>query len=271
LRARGRHVKPSRLKNVSYTVGLSTAVAVPLGGFTASPAAAHPVAPRAVSPAAAPAAPVAVSAASSNPTLRQGARGPAVVDLQQRLGGLSADGVFGPVTRGAVVSFQSGRGLVADGIVGPITWGALNGSAVVVRASRSVERTVEVRASVAGLSVGSSVGAAAVAEAARHVGKPYRYGATGPGSFDCSGFVQYVYRQVGVSLPRTSAQQAAAARPVPRGSEQLGDLIIFRTGGTVTHLGIYAGDGTMWVARRTGTTVTRQTIYTSTYSVGRVT
>lgn len=194
-----------------------------------------------------------------------------MVDLQQRLGGLSADGVFGPLTRGAVVSFQSGRGLVADGIVGPITWGALNGSAVVVRASRGGERTVEVRASVAGLSVGSSVGAAAVAEAARHVGKPYRYGATGPGSFDCSGFVQYVYRQVGVSLPRTSAQQAAAARPVPRGSEQLGDLIIFRTGGTVTHLGIYAGDGTMWVARRTGTTVTRQTIYTSTYSVGRVT
>jgi len=275
LRARGRHVKPSRLKHVSYTVGLSTAVAVPLGGFTASPAAAHPVAPQAVSPAAAPAAPVAVRAASSNPTLRQGARGPAVVDLQQRLGGLTADGVFGPLTRGAVVSFQSGRGLVADGIVGPLTWGALNGGAVAsraveVRASRGGERTVEVRASVAGLSVGSSVGAAAVAEAATHAGKPYRYGATGPGSFDCSGFVQYVYGQLGVSLPRTSAQQAAAARPVPRGSEQLGDLIIFRTGGTVTHLGIYAGEGTMWVARRSGTTVTRQTIYTSTYSVGRV-
>ncbi len=264
MRARGRHVKSSRLKHVSYTVGLSTAVAVPLGGFTAAPAAAHLVAPRAVSPAAAPAAPVAVTAASSNPTLRQGARGPAVVDLQQRLGGLPADGVFGPLTRGAVVSFQSGRGLVADGIVGPVTWGALNGSAVVVRASRSVS-------SVERTAPSSSVGAAAVAEAARHVGKPYRYGATGPGSFDCSGFVQYVYRQVGVSLPRTSAQQAAAARPVPRGSEQLGDLIIFRTGGTVTHLGIYAGEGTMWVARRTGTTVTRQRIYTSTYSVGRVT
>ncbi len=260
MRARGRHVKPSRLKNVSYTVGLSTAVAVPLGGFHASPAAAHPVAPRAVSPAAAPAAPVALPAASSNPTLRQGARGPAVADLQRRLGGLSADGVFGPLTRGAVVSFQSGRGLVADGIVGPITWGALNGSAVVVRASRSAERTAP----------SSSVGAAAVAEAARHVGKPYRYGATGPASFDCSGFAQYVYRQVGVSLPRTSAQQAAAGIAVPRGSEQLGDLIIFRTGGVVTHLGIYAGEGTMWVARRTGTTISRQKIYTSSYSVRRV-
>jgi cell wall-associated NlpC family hydrolase len=95
-------------------------------------------------------------------------------------------------------------------------------------------------------------------------------GLAGPSSFDCSGFVQYVYRQVGVSLPRTSAQQAAAARPVRRGSEQLGDLIIFRTRGTVTHIGIYAGDGTMWVARRPGTTITRQSIYSGSYSVGRV-
>ncbi len=268
MRARGRHVKPSRLKNVSYTVGLSTAVAVPLGGFTSTPAAAHPVALRAVSPAAAPAAPAPVASlpAASTPTLRQGARGPAVVDLQQRLGGLTADGAFGRLTRGAVVAFQSGRGLVADGIVGPLTWGALQGQpagsrTVAVRASRSdVGRTV----------VGSALGAAAVAEAATHAGKPYRYGATGPGSFDCSGFVQYVYGQLGISLPRTSAQQAAVARSVPRGSEQLGDLIIFRSGGTVTHLGIYAGNGTMWVARRTGTTVTRQAIYTSTYSVGRV-
>lgn len=259
MRARGRHVKPSRLKNVSYTVGLSTAVAVPLSGFTAAPAAAHTVAPQASSPAAAPATPVALPAASQ-PTLRQGARGPAVAELQQRLGGLTADGVFGPLTRDAVIAFQSGRGLVADGIVGPMTWGALSGQTVVVRASRSAERTAPI----------SSAGAAAVAEAATHVGKPYRYGATGPGSFDCSGFVQYVYGQLGVSLPRTSAQQAAAARSVPRGSEQLGDLIIFRSGGVVTHLGIYAGDGTMWVARRSGTTVTRQTIYTSTYSVGRV-
>ena len=261
MRARGRHVKPSRLRHISYTAGLSTAVAFPLTALTAPSASAHSV-PAAPSPAAAPPAPMATSTAGvSQPTVRVGSRGAAVADLQRRLGGLSVDGVFGSRTRGAVVSFQSARGLVADGIVGPRTWAALDGR-VVARASRNADRVVA--------APGSSLGAAAVAEAARHAGKPYRYGATGPGSFDCSGFVQYVYGQLGVSLPRTSRAQAAAARPVARGSEQLGDLIIFRTNGVVSHLGIYAGDGTMWVARRTGTTVTRQKIYTSSYSVGRV-
>jgi peptidoglycan DL-endopeptidase CwlO len=255
--ARGRHARPSRLRNLTYTAGLSTAVAIPLLGVTAAPAAAHP-APSQPRPAAA-AVPAAVNVAG--PTLRQGSRGPAVADLQRRLGGLAADGVFGPRTLSAVRSFQANRGLAVDGIVGARTWGALGGGAAPARASRDGQRTA---------APASSRGAAAVAEAARHVGKPYRFGATGPSSFDCSGFVQYVYGRVGVSLPRTSAQQAAAARSVPRGSEQLGDLIIFRSGGTVTHIGIYAGEGTMWVARRTGTTITRQKIYSSTYSVGRV-
>lgn len=255
LRARPRHAKPSRLRTISCTAGLSTVVALPLAGLTATPAAAHsaPAAPSASAPAPAP--------TTSGPTLRQGSRGTAVSDLQRRLGGLSVDGVFGSRTRGAVTSFQSARGLAADGVVGPRTWAALGGGSVAAGPASAP--------AVAPAATGASVGAAAVAEAARHVGKPYRYGATGPNSFDCSGYVQYVFGKVGVSVPRTSAQQAAAARPVSRGSEQLGDLIIFRSGGQVTHVGIYAGDGTMWVARRSGTTVTRQAIYTSNYSVGR--
>ncbi len=260
MRARGRHVKPSRLRHISYTAGLSTAVAFPLTSLTAPAASAHSV-PASPTPATAPPAPTPAASTVTQPTVRVGSRGAAVADLQRRLGGLVDDGVFGSRTRGAVVSFQSARGLVADGIVGPRTWAALDGR-VVARASRSADRVVP--------APGSSLGAAAVAEAARHAGKPYVYGAEGPSSFDCSGFVQYVYGRLGVSLPRTSASQAAAARPVARGSEQLGDLIIFRSSGTVTHIGIYAGNGTMWVARRTGTTVTRQAIYTSTYSVGRV-
>jgi peptidoglycan DL-endopeptidase CwlO len=251
---RARHARPSRLRTFTCTAGLSTVVVVPLLGLTATPAAAHPTS--------APAAVAAAAPTTGQPTLRSGSRGPAVADLQRRLGGLSADGVFGPMTRGAVVAFQSSRGLAADGVVGPRTWGALNGhapAAAPARASRGGDRTA----------AASAAGSSVVAEAARHVGKPYRYGATGPSSFDCSGFVQYVFGRVGVSVPRTSGQQAAAARSVARGSEQLGDLIIFRSGGSVTHVGIYAGDGTMWVARRAGTTITRQAIYTSNYSVGR--
>lgn len=70
---------------------------------------------------------VLVPASSSSPTeitLRQGARGPSVVYLQQHLN-MPADGVFGPATLAAVKHFQSTHGLVADGVVGPKTWAAL--------------------------------------------------------------------------------------------------------------------------------------------------
>jgi len=59
------------------------------------------------------------------PVLRQGARGEQVKVLQRNLGGLAADGIFGPKTTQAVRTFQASRGLVVDGIVGPATWGAL--------------------------------------------------------------------------------------------------------------------------------------------------
>ena len=117
----------------------------------------------------------------------------------------------------------------------------------------------------------SSFGARAVEEAARHEGKPYAYGATGPGSFDCSGFVQYVYGQLGVDVPRTSGEQYAASRKVSQADRRAGDLIAMRSeSGRITHVGIYAGDDSWWVARRSGTTVTRQQLYSSNYSVGRV-
>ncbi len=69
-------------------------------------------------------------AATSSPVLRQGATGSAVTQLQNKLRAaghaISADGVFGPQTRAAVVAFQRAKGLSVDGIVGPQTWGALN-------------------------------------------------------------------------------------------------------------------------------------------------
>ena len=252
---RARHAKPSPARQLTLTAGLATAVAVPMLSTTASPLAAAPVTSAAV-----PSAPVttlgAVQLASDGDyyfgTLKLGSTGSRVVELQRRLK-ISADGDFGPITKSAVVSFQKAHGLTADGVVGPVTGEALN---KYTSGSTSTAPS-------------TSRGAAVVAEAASHEGAPYVYGAAGPNSFDCSGYVQYVYGQVGVSIPRTSGSQASAARPVSQSSKQLGDLIIFRTGGVVTHVGIYAGSGTMWVARHTGTTITRQAIYTTDYSVGR--
>lgn len=109
-----------------------------------------------------------------------------------------------------------------------------------------------------------------VTEAARHLGAPYVYGATGPGAFDCSGFTRYVLGRLGISLPRTSAEQYDAVRHVSNADKRAGDLIFFRLGGGgIDHVGIYAGDNQMVVAPKTGDHVRYEAIWTS-YSVGRV-
>lgn len=85
-------------------------------------------------------------------------------------------------------------------------------------------------------------GAAVLRIAESQIGAPYRYGGIGPDAFDCSGLVSYSFRQVGVAVPRTAAQQFAAATPVARRDLQPGDLVFFRLSGReVSHVGIYAG------------------------------
>jgi cell wall-associated NlpC family hydrolase len=116
----------------------------------------------------------------------------------------------------------------------------------------------------------SSVGAKAVYLASLQAGKPYVYGADGPSSFDCSGLVQYVFKQLGRSLPRTTDAQFAATTRVSQYNKQPGDLIFLGSPGDIYHVGIYAGDGKMWVAPHTGSVVKLQSIYTTSYYVGRV-
>jgi hypothetical protein len=107
-------------------------------------------------------------------------------------------------------------------------------------------------------------------EAARHAGKPYRWGATGPSSFDCSGYTGYVFRQLGVHLPRTSQQQRAHLPRVPQDQKRPGDLIFtHNSSGTVYHVGIYAGNNQMWHSPRSGSVVNRSSIFSRSYTVGR--
>ena len=115
-----------------------------------------------------------------------------------------------------------------------------------------------------------SFGDRVVAEAAKHDGKDYRYGATGPDAFDCSGYTQYVFRSLGVAIPRTSGDQYAASTKVAKADKRPGDLIAFTTSsGRVTHVGIYAGGNDMWVASTGSDRVRLQDIYTERYVVGR--
>ena len=80
------------------------------------------------------------------------------------------------------------------------------------------------------------------------LGKPYVWGAEGPSSFDCSGYVQYVFKQtVGVSLPRVSKEQSKYGQLVNRSNIQIGDIVCFDSDGdnygNVSHSGIYIGNG----------------------------
>lgn len=92
-----------------------------------------------------------------------------------------------------------------------------------------------------------AVAGAVVETALGAMGTPYRWGGTGANGFDCSGLIQYAYAQHGVTLPRTSAEQARAGREVPReaGSLQPGDILTFSDspGSAVSHVGLYIGEG----------------------------
>lgn len=72
-------------------------------------------------------------------------------------------------------------------------------------------------------------------------GDPYRYGANGPRSFDCSGLIQYSYGKSGLRMPRTSDSQANRARRIGKPDLRKGDLMFFHDGGGVYHVGIFAG------------------------------
>jgi len=102
--------------------------------------------------------------------------------------------------------------------------------------------------------------AKAVAFAHAQLGKPYRWGATGPSAYDCSGLTFAAYRHAGVAIPRTSGEQWRREPHVPRGHEQPGDLVFFNSGpGTSTtnpgHVGLVIARGKMIAAPHTGTVV----------------
>ena len=80
------------------------------------------------------------------------------------------------------------------------------------------------------------------------VGRPYRFGAAGPESFDCSGLVMFLYKEYVPGLPRVSRSMAGFGLPVKRSSLTAGDLVFFATGGssrTVTHVAIYIGQDSL--------------------------
>lgn len=166
-----------------------------------------------------------------------------------------------PVTitapKNADVDFDSGISVKAKPIVREVA------------TSRSAERSSV--AAVATAADGSSPrGSAVLAIAARYLGVPYVYGGTSPSGFDCSGYTQYVFAQLGYSLPRTATQQMNATKRVSSSEAVAGDLVFFLSGSGASHVGIYAGGGMIYDAGSSGGVVQKRAIWTSAIVFGRV-
>lgn len=111
----------------------------------------------------------------------------------------------------------------------------------------------------------SGKGATVVETAKNYIGCSYVYGASGPSSFDCSGFTSYVFKLHGVSLSRTAAGQYSNGVAVSRDQLQPGDLVMFGKSG-INHVGIYIGGGQIVHAANSSRGVTTDTINSGYYN-----
>ncbi|MFB4163276.1 peptidoglycan-binding protein [Alteribacillus sp. JSM 102045] len=185
--------------------------------------------------------------------LRYESRGEEVETLQtqlQQLGfmKMEATGVFGEVTEKAVKSFQKEHGLTSDGMVGPETASKLKQLLNGEEPSKEKKPTESP-------SSGKVSATNLIADAAEHVGTPYVWGGTSTSGFDCSGFLQYVFKENGVELPRTVADIYDAGTTV--NTPRVGDIVFFETYQEgPSHAGIYIGnDQFIHAGSSTGVTV----------------
>ncbi|NAZ78048.1 transglycosylase SLT domain-containing protein [Kineococcus sp. T13] len=116
--------------------------------------------------------------------------------------------------------------------------------------------------------VGSSTGERLLAVAKQYTGVPYKWGGTTPAGFDCSGLIQFSAQQLGISLPRTAAQQAKVGTAVPGLAQaKAGDLVVLEGG---SHIGIYVGDGKMLHAPKTGDVVKISKVWETPMTIRRL-
>lgn len=160
-----------------------------------------------------------------------GDQGNEVAEVQAALSRLGydvvPDGSYGPGTAAAVQAFEAANGLDTDGVVGPMVYEALLGRTMpeIHRGDSAIVRRL------------TSI-------ALQYVGVPYVYGGSTPDGFDCSGFVSYVFRQAGISLPRTADDQYLIGTPVSPANLRAGDLVFFvDDSGELSHVGMYLKDG----------------------------
>lgn len=151
------------------------------------------------------------------------------------------------VTKGVVARLTEGEDVVATGKLS-------GGYAEIAYGGKNRWVSVRYVGSLAPVVTPADAGAKALAFARAQLGKPYRYGATGPKAYDCSGLTGAAWKAAGVTLPRTSQQQFAVGQKVAKADLQPGDLVFFY-GKQPAHVALYVGDGQIIHAPRPGKTV----------------
>ena len=193
-------------------------------------------------------------AIATKPLLRYADAGTAVRYVQRSLD-VPAGGWYGSATRTAVASFQRRVGLPRSGSMTVNTWRSLFYAAQHGLLHGGSSTTFQARV---------------LREAAKLKGTPYRYGGTTTRGLDCSGYTGLVYKRAGKKLPRTSRQQYSATKHLSRKAARPGDLVFFKSGGgSVYHVGIYAGGNMLWQASKPGRPVAKSKIWSSNVAFGR--
>ncbi len=127
-----------------------------------------------------------------------------------------------------------------------------------IRDSRNGTPVAVVTPAATQTATGLEKGQQVVTTAKKYLGVPYVYGGASPQGFDCSGLVQYVFKELGVSLNRVAADQTAHGTPVTKDQLCPGDIVFFHNTSkydTINHVGIYVGDGNFIHAPQTGDVV----------------
>ncbi len=167
---------------------------------------------------------------------------------------------------GALIS-TAGQAQAAPAALEPSA--VTSATTVAVAASRAGAVRVATTASRSSVTAALALSTAVVGTAASLAGRPYRWGASGPSAFDCSGYTKYVYGKWGISIPRTAQQQYQASRKISKSELRAGDLVFFVSRGYAYHVAIYAGNGQIWHSPHSGSSVRKVKIWTSDWVAGR--